>query len=443
VVYFIGIGGIGMSAIARYFNSKGADVHGYDRSRTDLTIALEKEGMSIHYIEDIGAIPQEVDLVVYTPAIPSEHEEYQYCLQQNWSVKKRAEVLGLITKGKFTIAVAGTHGKTTITAMVAQILKGTSSDSTAFIGGLPINFGTNYLAGKSDVIVVEADEYDRSFHQLQPDIAIVTAIDNDHLDIYGTREALVKSYLKFLGNVKPDGTIILHSDVDLDTTGFQNTILRYSATDLAADYAISDLDHEQGSYSYDVKISTETQPQSYKLNIGGHYNVLNTLPAIAAAGILGISAEDIRIRVERFSGIQRRFEYILKTDRRVFIDDYAHHPKEIKVLLESVRHLFPQKKMTVIFQPHLFSRTRDLVDGFADSLSIADDVLLLEIYPAREEPIEGITSEIIAAKLTDCDAMLVARDELVSVVKAKSPELMLTVGAGDISDLIPSLKESI
>ncbi len=432
-----------MSAIARYFNSKGADVHGYDRSRTDLTIALEKEGMSIHYIEDIGAIPQEVDLVVYTPAIPSEHEEYQYCLQQNWSVKKRAEVLGLITKGKFTIAVAGTHGKTTITAMVAQILKGTSSDSTAFIGGLPINFGTNYLAGKSDVIVVEADEYDRSFHQLQPDIAIVTAIDNDHLDIYGTREALVKSYLKFLGNVKPDGTIILHSDVDLDTTGFQNTILRYSATDLAADYAISDLDHEQGSYSYDVKISTETQPQSYKLNIGGHYNVLNTLPAIAAAGILGISAEDIRIRVERFSGIQRRFEYILKTDRRVFIDDYAHHPKEIKVLLESVRHLFPQKKMTVIFQPHLFSRTRDLVDGFADSLSIADDVLLLEIYPAREEPIEGITSEIIAAKLTDCDAMLVARDELVSVVKAKSPELMLTVGAGDISDLIPSLKESI
>lgn len=442
VVYFIGIGGIGMSALARYFNSNGAKVFGYDRTRTELTQSLENEGMDLHYDINVDSIPPEVDLVIYTPAIPTEHEEYQYCLQQNWTVKKRAEVLGLITRGKFTIAVAGTHGKTTITAMTAQLLKGTSSDSTAFIGGIPINFGTNYLEGKSEVVVVEADEYDRSFHQLEPDIAIVTAIDDDHLDIYGNREALLDSYMKFLGQVKPDGTIILHSEVSLDTSGLKPRILKYSSTDSAADYCISDLSHHQGSYKYTVKMPAEDQPIPFKLNIGGHYNALNTLPAIAAARIRGISLEDIGIRVERFSGIQRRFEYIFKTDRRIFIDDYAHHPKEIKVLLESVRHMFPERKMTVIFQPHLFSRTRDLADGFAESLSLADDVLLLDIYPAREEPIEGVTSEIIAEKLRDCVSEVVSKENLLQAIKAKNPELMLTVGAGDISDMIPILEDT-
>jgi len=446
VVYFIGIGGIGMSALARHFRQGGAEVHGYDRTRTELTRALEGEGIHIHYDENLNAIPKSVDLVIYTPAIPSNHSELQYCLKQDWPVKKRAEVLGLITKDKYTIAIAGTHGKTTITAMVAQFLQGSESDATAFIGGIPIDLGTNYISGNSDVIVVEADEYDRSFHQLKPDVAIVTAIDNDHLDIYGTREALVASYQKFLGQVKSGGTIILHEHVNIDTTALDAEVLTYAHSygenESEADFQITSLENQNGTYHYALQMPQEEDGKTFRLNIGGTYNVLNTVPAIAVARMRGLSLGDIGIRVERFSGIQRRFEYILKTDRRIFIDDYAHHPKEIKVLLESVRHLFPEKKMTVIFQPHLFSRTRDLADGFAESLSIADDVLLLSIYPAREEPIEGVTSEIIESKLNNCDAMIVSKEGLISEIETRKPELLLTVGAGDINELIPILKQA-
>jgi len=426
-----------MSALARYFNEQGVSIYGYDRSKTDLTKSLEKEGMDIHYEIDTTKIPDQVELVVYTPAIPSENEELVFCREKGWLVKKRAEVLGEISRDKYTIAVAGTHGKTTITSMIAHLLRGSEHDATAFIGGIPLNYGTNFLNGNSDTVVVEADEYDRSFHQLSPDIAIITAIDDDHLDIYGDRAALVQAYIEFTEKIKPGGTLLVHEDLKKYFDSANCRVLTYSSQRVA-DYQIKTIDQVNGSYRY--TIDSKGGSEEFVLNIGGTYNVLNSIPAIAVAQQLGLDPKDISTSVESFGGIQRRFEYIFRGEDQVFIDDYAHHPEELRVLLESTRALFPEKTLTVVFQPHLFSRTRDSRDGFAESLSLADEIILLPIYPAREEPIEGVSSEIILERMSGKKVVVLDREELLEEIEKRQPELLLTVGAGDISELIPEIK---
>lgn len=457
-VYFIGIGGIGMSAIARYFHAQSIKVSGYDKTRTTLTQELEETGIGVHYHEDVNLIPKEVDFVVYTPAVPKEHQELVYYRNNGYQVIKRSDVLQVITADSFNICVAGTHGKTTISTMIAHVLRHSGYGSTAFLGGISVNYGTNYWSSENNkVCVVEADEYDRSFLKLTPNIAVISAMDADHLDIYGTEEAMQDAFIAFGNKVRGGGLLVskfgLKRIKEINVASKQT----YSLQNESADVYAFDIRIQQGGYYFSVQLPGAVIGD-LELKVGGMHNVENAVAAIAIAHHLEIDAEKIKAAVAEFRGVKRRFEYIIAPKEQVaggyiqpvFIDDYAHHPEELRALLKSARNLFPQRKITVIFQPHLYTRTRDLAEGFADSLSIADEVVLLPIYPARELPIEGVNSELILDKIEREEKKIVNKEDLLNwmedhaaTLNKEFGEVIITAGAGDIDLLVQSLKEII
>jgi UDP-N-acetylmuramate--alanine ligase len=442
-IYFIGIGGIGMSALARYFQSKGAKVSGYDKTPSSLTRELEQAGISIHYEENVDLIPKDIELVVYTPAVPREHKELVYYQQNRYNVVKRSDVLQIVTESSFNICVAGTHGKTTITTMVAHLLRHTGYGCNAFLGGISVNYGTNFWSSERNVSVVEADEYDRSFLKLSPDVAIITAMDPDHLDIYGTAEEMERAFIDFSGRIKPGGLLISKFGLQRtrDLKGARH--LTYSVRNKNADAHGENIKMMNGSYEFDVVIK-EKKIENVSLNVGGMHNVENAIAAITVASSLNIDEEKIKAAVADFQGVRRRFEYIIKTDNLVFIDDYAHHPEELRALINGAKSLFSDKKCTVIFQPHLYTRTRDLADGFAEVLDMADEVILLPIYPARELPIAGVSSEMILSKMKNKNKMVLSKEELNDWIEKefkKQGKVLVTAGAGDIDLLVESIKQ--
>jgi len=463
VVYFIGIGGIGMSALARYFHSKGAKVSGYDKTPSSLTRELEQVGMNIHYEENVNMVPKDAELVVYTPAIPKEHKELVYYQQNGYKVIKRSDVLQIVTESSFNICIAGTHGKTTITTMVAHLLRHTGYGCNAFLGGISVNYGTNFWSSERNVSVVEADEYDRSFLKLSPDIAIITAMDPDHLDIYGTAEAMEQAFIDFSGRIKEGGLLISKFGLKRTKDLKGSRHLTYSAQNKSADAYAENIKMMNGSYEFDVVISKgtpsekEKRSDSYRienvrLNIGGMHNVENAVAAITVASSLNIDEEKIKEAVADFKGVKRRFEYIIPPSPRsgegrgevVFIDDYAHHPEELRALINGAKSLFSDKKCTVIFQPHLYTRTRDLADGFAEVLDMADEVILLPIYPARELPIAGVSSEMILNKMKNKNKKVLDKEELKNWLGndfKKQGKVLVTAGAGDIDLLVEPIKE--
>jgi len=442
-IYFIGIGGIGMSALARYFHSRGTRVSGYDKTASSLTRELEQEGMKIHYEDNVDLIPKDAELVVYTPAVPKEHKELVYYQQNGYKVVKRSDVLQIATESSFNICIAGTHGKTTITTMVAHLLRHTGYGCNAFLGGISVNYGTNFWASERNVSVVEADEYDRSFLKLSPDIAIITAMDPDHLDIYGTAEAMEQAFIDFSGRIKEGGLLISKFGLKRAKELKGTKHLSYSAQNNKADAHAENIKMINGSYEFDVVIN-DRRIENVKLNIGGMHNVENAIAAITVASSLNIEEEKIKAAVADFRGVKRRFEYIIKTDELVFIDDYAHHPEELRALISSAKSLFSDKKCTVIFQPHLYTRTRDLADGFAEVLDMADEVISLPIYPARELPIAGVSSEMILDKMKTKNKRVLDKEELKNWIRKdfkKQGKVLVTAGAGDIDLLVEPIKE--
>ncbi|WP_231490206.1 UDP-N-acetylmuramate--L-alanine ligase [Pedobacter sp. Leaf170] len=440
-VYFVGIGGIGMSALARYFAKRGLTVCGYDKTRTKLTETLELEGISISYLDEISTLPSSFlnknddSLVVYTPAIPKHSEILNHFIDKGFSLKKRSEVLGIISKGMFCIAVAGTHGKTTTSSIVAHLLKDTGYDCTAFLGGITSNYNSNVLFGNNNVVVVEADEYDRSFLTLHPDVAVITSMDADHLDIYGDKSQLEESFHLFAGQLKPNGILFAHEGLPLDNS------ISYAVSNSATARA-ENLRVEGHKFVFDYADGHHTI-KDLSLMLPGKHNVANTTVAIAIALKLGIDAEKIKAAVANFKGVKRRFEYIVNNNNQIYIDDYAHHPEELKACFDAVRQLYPEKKLTVIFQPHLFTRTRDFADEFAKVLSTADELLLLDIYPARELPIDGIDASFLLSKISLENKKIIEKDAVVNYIKNTKPELILTVGAGDIDTLIEPIKNTL
>jgi len=449
-VYFIGIGGIGMSAVARFFHSKGVQVEGYDKTPTTLTRELEASGMKIHYEDNVALIPEKPDLVVYTPAIPKDHRELQHYLQAGVKVVKRSDVLQLISESSFNICIAGTHGKTTITTMVAHLLRDTGYGCNAFLGGISANYGTNFWSDPRNVCVIEADEYDRSFLKLSPDIAIVTAMDADHLDIYGTAEQVEQAFIDFSGRVKPGGLLVKQFGLKRGKELKADRMWTYSLQNDSADVYAANIRMMDGGYEFDV-LMKDTVLDNVRLNMGGMHNLENVTAAIAVASSLGIDNEKIRSAVASFKGVKRRFEYIVKKKDLVYIDDYAHHPEELRPLINGAKTLFRQKKCTIIFQPHLFSRTRDFADGFAEVLDMADSVILLPIYPAREQPMEGVTSELILDKMKNKNARILSKEEALTWVnndfeenrEKEFGEVLITAGAGDIDTLVAEIKKVI
>lgn len=440
-VFFVGIGGIGMSALARYFAKRGQVVCGYDKTRTKLTETLEQEGILITYLDEAASLPcafldhHDDTLIVYTPAIPKDSKILNHFIDKGFSLKKRSEVLGVISKGMFCIGIAGTHGKTTTSSIVAHLLKDTGYDCTAFLGGITSNYNSNVLFGKNNVVVVEADEYDRSFLTLHPDIAVVTSMDADHLDIYGDKSHLDESFQLYAGQLKPNGTLYAYEGLPLSNS------ISYAASATATAKA-ENLRVEGSKFVFDYA-DNDTQIKDISLMLPGKHNVENTTVAIAIALKLGIDEDKIKQAVANFKGVKRRFEYIVNNDNQIYIDDYAHHPEELRACFDAVRQLYPDKKLTVIFQPHLFTRTRDFADDFAKVLSTADDLLLLEIYPARELPLEGIDSKFLLDKINLKNKQICGKDFVVQYVKDTKPELILTVGAGDIDTIIETLKNTL
>jgi UDP-N-acetylmuramate--alanine ligase len=439
VVYFIGIGGIGMSALARFFHVRGKLVSGYDKSESDLTKQLQEEGIDIHFQEDIARIPKDAELVVYTPAVPKDHQELLFFQQHGYPVLKRSEVLGMVTESSFNVCIAGTHGKTTISTMIAHILRHSGYGCNAFLGGISVNYGTNFWSNENNVCVVEADEYDRSFLKLKPNVAVITAMDADHLDIYGTEKAMQDAFVEFSERVKDDGLLLskfgLKRGKDLKSKHHQT----YSLQNNEADIYGATIRMRHGSYEFDVMMK-DFMLDNVQLNIGGMHNVENSIAAIGIAYYLGVSSEKIKNAVADFKGVKRRFEYIIKSNDLIFIDDYAHHPEELKALITGARGLFPEKRCTVVFQPHLYSRTRDLADEFAAVLDLADEVVLLPIYPARELPIPGVTSRMIMDKMKIDKKNLLGKAELRNWIRQKKAPLLITAGAGDIDREVPELK---
>ncbi len=446
-VYFIGIGGIGMSAIARFFHTKGVKVSGYDKTATTLTKELEAEGIAVHYDENVDQVPKEVDLVVYTPAIPKEHKELVFYQQNGYRVVKRSDVLQIITESSFNICIAGTHGKTTITSMVAHLLRHSGFGCNAFLGGISVNYGTNFWSHERNVCVIEADEYDRSFLKLNPDAAIITAMDADHLDIYGTAASMEEAFIEFSKKVKPGGILIRQFGLKRGRELAADTHWTYSLQNESADVYGANIRMVQGGYEFDV-IVKDNLLENVKLNMGGMHNVENVIAAIAVASSLEIDNEKIKAAVESYRGVKRRFEYIIKNDRLVFIDDYAHHPEELRALINGAKTLFKAKKCTVVFQPHLFSRTKDHADGFAEVLDMADEVILLPVYPARELPVEGVNSEMILQRMNKDHKRVMTKEELVTWIKndfaetvnKEFGEVLITAGAGDIDMLVETIK---
>lgn len=439
-IYFIGIGGIGMSAIARYFKAKGALVSGYDKTSTTLTQALEGEGIAIHYTDDIELAPTEVDVVVYTPAIPASHMELNFYRDKGYKVVKRSDILQWITQNSFNICVAGTHGKTTVTSMVAHILRHSGYGCNAFLGGIAANYNTNFWSHERNVVVVEADEYDRSFLKLFPDIAVITSMDADHLDIYGTAEEVENAFVEFSQKVKAGGCIVtkygLSRSAELKAA-YQYT---YDYNNASADVFVKDLKVQNGAYEFTI-VSAQWTINKIALHMGGLHNIDNMLAAVTVAKYLGIDDDKIRAAVADFKGVKRRFEYALKTPEHILIDDYAHHPDELNALISGVRSIFPNKKLTLVFQPHLYSRTKDQAEGFAKSLDKADEVILLPIYPARELPMQGVSSDMLIERMQLHRKQVMEKSSLTEWVKVHQPELLVMAGAGDIDALVAPIKQ--
>ena len=437
-IFFIGIGGIGMSALARYFQSIGKSVYGYDRHQSELTIELEKMGMAIHYTDDLNNIPssltKENTLVVITPAVPKSHSEWNYFIDNGFEIKKRSEVLGLITKDTYCFAVAGTHGKTTTTGILGHILYQSGVDVTAFVGGIVENYHSNLIGNGKTVTVVEADEFDRSFLRLYPDMACINSMDADHLDIYGDKSHIEESFIEFADKIQDKTKLFAPTEVHLNATK-----IGFSDSDA---FQAKNIRIENGAYVFDVKTKAG-DIKDIRFHLPGKHNLMNALMALSMAKTYGVSDENIKKALESFKGIERRFSYKIKTDDLVLIDDYAHHPTEINAVYEAIKELYPNKKNIAIFQPHLFSRTRDFLDGFAESLSKFDEVILLDIYPARELPIEGITSELLLSKITNSNKKLVAKQELENEILKTNAPIITIIGAGDIGELVLPIKKAL
>lgn len=452
-VYFLGIGGIGMSAIARYFISKGVSVSGYDKTSTALTRELETEGAVIHYSDDVSAIPKDVALVIYTPAVPKDHAELVYYKNNNYPVVKRSDVLQAISNDSFNICTAGTHGKTTISSMIGHILRHSGYGCNAFLGGISVNYQTNFWSNAKNVSVIEADEYDRSFLKLKPDIAIITAMDADHLDIYGDEQTMQDAFVEFGNKIKSGGLLISKFGLKKMKEITAERKLTYSLQNDAADVFAENIKIEEGGYRFNVN-AKKWEVNDVQLRIGGMHNVENAIAAIAVANELQIDEQKIRSALADFKGVRRRFEYIIPPTttsnyrQPILIDDYAHHPEELKALLNSVRSLFPQRLVTVVFQSHLFTRSRDLASEFAHALAIADTIILLPIYPARELPIEGVTSKLIFDKIPKENKHLLDKNEMLTWMKEHKQhiniefgEVVVMAGAGDIDELVQPVKE--
>lgn len=441
-VYFIGIGGIGMSAIARYFRAMGIAVAGYDKTETSLTRKLIDEGIAVTYHDDVHAIADQfkgqMTTVVYTPAVPKDLEILNYFKNQGNIVAKRSEMLGLITQGSFSIAVAGTHGKTTTSSMVAHLLKQSGKGCNAFLGGITTNYNSNVLLDeKSNITVVEADEFDRSFLTLDPNVAIVTSTDADHLDIYGEHNALLDSFQLFVNKVPQNGVLVMRNGLLLK----HKNVITYGIEDDAKVVA-RNVRVDNGNYLFDVVSMIRTY-EGLVVGLPGRHNIENALAALIVGELMELSEEEIREGLLTFSGVKRRFERVIDNDELTYIDDYAHHPKELEMCISSVKELYPLKKITGIFQPHLYSRTRDFAPDFAKSLDLLDEAILMDIYPARELPIEGVTSEMLLNLMTISRKSIVSADQMIEDVKSRELEVLLTLGAGDIDRLVEPLKAAL
>ena len=438
-LYFLGIGGIGMSALARYFNRQGKRIAGYDLTPTPLTAQLEQEGMQIHYAEDISKIPEETDLVVYTPAIPGENKEFIYLQQSAMPMMKRARILGELTKNHFTVAVAGTHGKTSISAMTAHIFNVAEKKITALVGGLMNNYKSNVILNlPADILLVEADEFDRSFLEIQPDISVISSMDADHLDIYKDKQKLIRGFLDFARKLPEKGLLIHHHKLKL----FDDIpVKRISyGIDKEAGVSAGNVRIEEGAFVFDLKFG-KTSINGIRMAVPGYHYVENALAAATVCLTQNVSPEDVKRGLETFKGVERRFDYRIRTESLVFIDDYAHHPEEIRATIRAVRAVYPGKKITGVFQPHLFSRTRDFADEFARSLEVLDKIILLTVYPAREKPIQGVDSSIILDKINNPEKMLVSKEQLFKYLQQEKPDVLLTLGAGDIGMMVPEIEK--
>lgn len=439
-VYFLGIGGIGMSALARYFKFRGAAVSGYDKTSTSLTDELIREGIAVHFTENLKAIPKDTELVILTPAVPSDHKEYLFLKKNGYEIKKRSEILAEVIRNTYTIAVAGTHGKTTITSMIAHILKSAGKDVTAFIGGIAKNYNSNLiLSQKNSLAVVEADEYDRSFLHLHPDVAVISSMDPDHLDVYGDRNYMVESFTMFAKQVRNNGGLFIKKGLKLSdkTIKFRT----YSAR-LKSDFIAEGIHVKEGSFYFSIRFPDDKKVD-IRLGVPGLHNVENAVAAAAVASELGISKTLIKKALESYSGVLRRFDYRIREKELIYIDDYAHHPEEIKACLSAARMLYPNKKITGVFQPHLYSRTRDLAEGFTESLSLLDELILLDIYPAREMPIKNVTSEKLLKKVKLKNKILCSKEDLIEELIKRKLEVLITIGAGDIDQLVMPIEKSL
>lgn len=451
-IYFLGIGGIGMSALARYFLHEGRRVAGYDRTPSALTEALEAEGAAIHYEEDVRLIPEAfldpaTTMVVYTPAVPRDHAEYRYFLEHGFRVEKRSQMLGHLSAGKYVMAVAGTHGKTTTSTLVAWLNRALTGGGSAFLGGVSKNFDSNLVLGGGARLAVEADEFDRSFLRLYPDVAVVTSADADHLDIYGTHEAVKEAFSQFIGQIRPGGSLIIKQGLDLRIDNPGITVWRYALDTPCDFYAARVRLLEGGHYRYDI-VTPDGVIADCTLGVPGWVNIENSVAAVASVWCaarhegVALDAERLREGLASFAGVKRRFEFYVNTPKQVYMDDYAHHPRELAATLLSLRRMFPGRRITALFQPHLYTRTRDLCDGFAEALSHADEVVLLPIYPAREEPIEGVTSEIIAERVT-VPCRIVPREALADTVAAMPTDVVVSFGAGNIDACCGAIAEKL
>ena len=439
-IYFIGIGGIGMSALAKWLKSRGKEIAGFDRAENTLTQQLIAQGCKIHYSDDVLQIPTpfkdpKETLVVYTPAIQSDHKELTFFRENKFIIKKRSEILGCLTDGHYTIAIAGTHGKTTTSAMIAHLLNGLPRGVNAFIGGIMSNYDSNLLiSNKEAPIVVEADEFDRSFLQLSPNYTVVTSIDPDHLDIYGDIAELKNSFTKFVNKTKAEGKILMSSQVGIKTNNLEHTTYDIHSGDIIAE----ELRIVEGAHVFTYRKGKITI-SDLVLYMPGYHNVMNALAAITVAIEMGLSDKMIKTRLKTFKGVKRRFEYIIQFGKTLFIDDYAHHPAEIDAMLQALKKLYPKRKITMIFQPHLYSRTRDFMNKFAESLSRVDELYLLPIYPAREKPIEGVSSEELLERVKLENKWICTKKELPHLLMKRKPDVLLTAGAGDIDKEVPKL----
>ena len=444
-VYFVGAGGIGMSAIARYFLKKGVVVAGYDKTPSDLTRQLEKEGMLIHYNEDVKQIPSPCKepkecLVIYTPAIPADHKELIFFRENNFEIQKRAQVLGTLTQAHKGLCVAGTHGKTTTSTMCAHIMHQSHLDCNAFLGGISKNYGTNYILSDSDFVVIEADEFDRSFHWLRPWMSVITSTDPDHLDIYGTKEAYLESFRHYSELIQPGGALIIHRDLEMKEH-IQDGVRRFDYSLDKGDFHAENIHIANGEITFDF-ISPIECVKDVQLGQPIPINIENGVAAMAMAQLNGCTAEELKNGMLTYGGVDRRFDFKIKTSQLVFLSDYAHHPKEIFQSARSIRELYKDKHITAIFQPHLYTRTRDFYKDFADALSQLDEVILTEIYPARELPIEGVTSQLIYDNLKPgVQKQMIRKDEVLDYVKTHSFEVLIVLGAGDLDNQVPQITE--